>query len=101
MIIIMSRRIKVIDKVGANERHFGGFFGEVIFGRGRHDVTFRDPYGKLCVRSEFDEVLYKDHNIVPIGGYQFAFDKLFNIGLDQEKALLLCSRKHRTNDLKI
>lgn len=97
----MSRRIKVFDKVGANERHFGGFFGEVIFGRGRHDVTFRDPYGKLCVRSEFDEVLYKDHNIVPIGGYQFAFDKLFNIGLDQESTLRVGDLNDEAPQMKI
>ncbi len=83
-----NQLIKIRDRVTAIEAaHVGGFRGEVIFGKGRHDVHYIDPYGRPAVRSEFDVVLDKGRNIVPIGGYQFAFDKLFNIGLDQESTL--------------
>lgn len=76
------------DKVKASEKDgVGGLQGEVIFGTGRHNVYFKDAYGRPAVRSEFDKVLYRDKNIVPIGAYQFTFDKLFNIGLDQETTL--------------
>ena len=48
----MSRRIKIFDQVGASEsRYMGGLYGEVLFGKGRHTVHFRDPFGKDCVRS--------------------------------------------------
>ena len=98
----MSQRIKVFDKVGAREfNHLGGLHGQVIFGRGRHDVTYIDPYGHKSVRSEFDEVFYSDHNIVPIGGYQFAFDKLFNIGLDQESTLRVGDLNDEAPQMKI
>ena len=83
----MSRLIRMKDKVGSNEIGLGGFRGEVIFGTGRHDVEYINPYGRKAVRSEFERVTYMGHNIVPIGGYQFAFDKLFNIGLDEETTL--------------
>ena len=83
-----TRLIKMRDKVIAQENgHIGGLRGQVIFGKGRHQVHYTDPYGRKAVRSEFDKVLYTGPNIVPIGGYQFAFDKLFNIGLDQETTL--------------
>lgn len=87
--MIMSNRfIKMHDNIAASDnRGFGGLRGEVIFGTGRHDVEFKDPYGNYTVRSEFDKILYRDHNIVPIGAYQFAFDKLFNIGLDAVSTL--------------
>ena len=81
-----DRYIKMNDKMSTVD-NIGGLRGEVIFGIGRHDVPFIDAYGKASVRSEFDKILYKAHNIVPIGAYQFAFDKLFNIGLDQESTL--------------
>lgn len=83
----MSRLIRVKDKVGADLGGLGGFRGEVIFGTGRHEVSYTDPYGRKATRSEFENVTYMGHNIVPIGGYQFAFDKLFNIGLDEETTL--------------
>lgn len=77
------------DKIAAADQkeHIGGIRGEVIFGKGRHEVHYIDPYGNPAVRTEFDEVTEVLPNIVPIGGYQFAFDKLFNIGLDQESTL--------------
>ena len=83
-----DRFIKMHDNfMTSDNRQFGGLRGEVIFGTGRHDVIFTDAFGKPAVRSEFDKVIYKAHNIVPIGAYQFAFDKLFNIALDQESTL--------------
>lgn len=64
-----------------------GLRGEVIFGTGRHFVDYTDPFGHKNWRTVFDKVTSRDHNIIPIGGYQYVFDKLFNIGLDQETTL--------------
>ena len=64
-----------------------GLRGEVIFGTGRHDVEYINPFGQKSVRSEFEKVTYRGSNTVTIGGYQFVFDKLFNIGHDQETTL--------------
>lgn len=85
----MGRKlINMRDTIVSKESPFsGGLLGRVIFGRGKHIVPFTDPFGNQSYRTVFDEVLYDDHNIVPIGGYQFAFNKLFNIGLDQETTL--------------
>ena len=80
-------RIKIKDKVGTSERSMAGLRGEIEFGRGRHLVPFIDPFGNTSYRTEFEQTEYIDHNIVVIGGYQYAFDKMFNIGLDQETTL--------------
>lgn len=94
-------RIRIRDKVQARDSHLGGFRGVVSFGRGRHQVEYIDPYGRKAVRSEFDEVYYQEENIVPIGGYQFAFDKLFNIGLDQESTLRVGDLNDEAPQMKI
>ena len=83
----MHKRINAKDKIATRDNRIGGLRGELIFGRGRHVVPFVDPYGNKSYRTEFDEILDVDHNIVVIGGYQYAFDKMFNIGLDQETTL--------------
>jgi len=75
------------DKVHARSTSKPGLQGEMIFGTGLRKIPFIDPYGNESYRTEFEKVLYKAPNIVPIGGYQFAFNKLFNIGLDQESNL--------------
>lgn len=94
-------RIRIRDKVQARDSHLGGFRGVVSFGRGRHQVEYIDPYGRKAVRSEFDEMYYQEENIVPIGGYQFAFDKLFNIGLDQESTLRVGDLNDEAPQMKI
>jgi hypothetical protein len=82
------KRLQMVDKVQASEHGgIGGLRGEVIFGRGKHLVPYVDPFGNKTFITKFDEVYYRDHNIVPIGAYQFVFDKLFNIGLDEETTL--------------
>lgn len=81
----MSHQIKFNERFSTSEQPF--FIGEVIFGKGLHQVEFTDPYGNKSFRSEFEKELYKDHNIVVIGGYQFAFSKLFNIGMDSNSTL--------------
>lgn len=85
----MSKRIlRMRDKVTSQENsHIGGFRGEVIIGTGRHTIEYTDPFGHKNYRSVFDKVISKEPNIVPIGAYQFAFDKLFNIGLDEDTTL--------------
>lgn len=67
--------------------HAGFLRGEIIFGHGRHDVEYIDPFGRKSVRSEFEQTTYIGSNTVTIGGYQYVFDKLFNIGHDQESTL--------------
>lgn len=95
--IIMTR-----DKIGSQEGSImGGLHGEVIFGRGRKQIPFIDPFGKTTYRTEFEEVFDKDDNIVPIGGYQFAFDKLFNIGLDRESTLRVGDLNDEAPQMKI
>lgn len=96
------RRIKLTDKIATiDNKEKGGIRGEVIFGKGRHLVNYIDPYGNPAVRTEFDEVLEVLPNIVPIGGYQFAFDKLFNIGLDQETTLRVGDLNDEAPQMKI
>lgn len=83
----MNRLIRAYDKVAASENAHPGIRGMVIFGRGKHVVPFKDPYGNESYRTVFDEIVSVEPNIVPIGGYQFAFSKLFNIALDQDSTL--------------
>lgn len=97
------KRIITKDRVIAREQRgvLGGIGGEVIFGRGRHIVEYTDPYGRKSYRSEFEEETYRDNNIVTIGGYQFAFDKMFNIGLDQETTLRVGDLNDEAPQMKI
>lgn len=97
----MSRLLKMKDRVSARDSHLGGFRGEVIFGTGKKQIPFIDPYGNPSYRTEFEKVLYKDENIVPIGGYQFAFNKLFNIGLDKESTLRVGDLNDEAPQMKI
>lgn len=86
----MSRRIVTNDNFSLTERqpYYGvGLVGEVIFGSGLHRNHYTDIYGNNGYKLSLDKVEYISHNIIPIGGYQFAFEKLFNIGLDQESNL--------------
>lgn len=96
-----NRLIKMKDKVSTRDNHMGGLRGEVIFGIGKKEIPFIDPYGNKSYRTEFDKVLFKDKNIVPIGGYQFAFNKLFNIGLDKESTLRIGDLNDEAPQMKI
>lgn len=102
MIISMGNKlIRFKDKVGTSELRHGGLVGRVIFGTGKHLVEYTDPFGNKSYRTEFDKELYSDTNIVPIGGYQFAFDKLFNIGLDRETTLRVGDLNDEAPQMKI
>ena len=94
------RRLRLTDRTKTSDR-IGAIRGEIIFGKGLHRVEFIDPYGQKSSRLEFDEVLDKQHNIVTIGGYQFAFDKMFNIGLDQESTLRVGDLNDEAPQMKI
>lgn len=94
-------RIRIKDHVNPTEFGMGGLKGYVIFGKGRHKVEYTDPYGRKAVRTEFEEVDEVLPNIVPIGGYQFAFDKLFNIGLDEESTLRVGDLNDESPQMKI
>lgn len=99
----MGRKlINAYDHVTAHDdKQVGGLRGVVTFGTGRKQVPFVDPYGNKSYRTVFDKVLYEDENIVPIGGYQFAFNKLFNIGLDQESTLRVGDLNDEAPQMKI
>ena len=95
------------SKVNANiYDHFssnsiGGLRGEITFGKGLHQEEFIDPYGNKSYRSKFEKVTGVYHNIVPIGGYQFIFDKMFNIGLDQDSTLRVGNLNDEAPQMKI
>lgn len=96
------RRIKVTDKIIQKDvKHLGGLKGIVILGKGRHEEEYIDPYGRKATRSVFEEITSVEPNIVPIGGYQFVFDKLFNIGLDQETTLRVGDLNDESPQMKI
>lgn len=80
-----ARLIKMNERLTTHD--ISGLRGELIFGTGRHFVDYTDPFGNKTKIAKFDEILSRDHNIIPIGGYQYVFGKLFNIGLDQESTL--------------
>jgi hypothetical protein len=79
----------------------GGLRGEIIFGHGLHQEEFIDPFGKKVFRSKFEEVTGVYHNIIPIGGYQYIFDKMFNIGLDQDTTLRVGNLNDEAPQMKI
>ena len=85
----MSHIIKCYDELATSDsidKQFG-FKGELIFGKGLKQVPYTDPFGNKTYRSEFEKELYRGHNLVVIGGYQFVFSKLFNIAMDTESTL--------------
>lgn len=95
-------RMRMKDKISSNDiSHLGGFRGQVIFGRNKKKIPFIDPFGNKSYRTEFETVEYVDNNIVTIGGYQFAFDKLFNIGLDKETTLRVGDLNDEAPQMKI
>ena len=97
-----NRIIKIKDNIVAHDKSICKFLeGEMIFGRGKKTIPFTDPFGNQSYRTEFDEILYRDKNVVPIGGYQFVFDKLFNIGLDQETTLRVGDLNDEAPQMKI
>ena len=89
----MNKRIKV--------REHSGLVGEMIFGTGRHLVEYTDPFGIKSIRTEFEKISYRSYNVIPIGGYQFVFDKLFNIGIDQESTLRVGHLNDEAPQMKI
>lgn len=98
----MAKRImRIRDKISATGIEAGGFRGEIIFGSGKKEVPFIDPYGNQSFYTDFEKVYYREKNIVPIGGYQFAFNKLFNIGLDQESTLRVGDLNDEAPQMKI
>lgn len=69
-------------KISGDSRQVFGLRGELIGGRGRRVEEFIDPFGNRSWRTTFDEVLFHETNMVPIGAYSFIFSKLFNIAMD-------------------
>lgn len=102
LVIPKKKLIRLKDGLHQNEKSsLSGLRGEVIFGKGLIKIPFIDPYGKMSYRTEFKKVDAVLPNIVPIGGYQFAFSKLFNIGLDQESTLRVGDLNDEAPQMKI
>ena len=78
-----------------------GLRGHVQFGTGLKHTPFKDANGNNSYRSEFEKVLYEDHNIIPITGYQFVFSKLFNIAPDTETTLRIGDLNDEAPQMKI
>lgn len=98
----MNRNNRIcINEVMSTADSICGLKGKVIFGTGRHTVPYTDPFGNTTYITEFDKILYEGFNIVPIGGYQFTFSKLFNIGLDQESTLRVGDLNDEAPQMKI
>lgn len=97
------KRINMFDKIRTADQKMNNPFlsGVIIFGKGKRLIPFIDPFGNKTYRTEFEEVIDVVHNIVPIGGYQFAFSKLFNIGLDQETTLRVGDLNDEAPQMKI
>ena len=97
-----KHQIRVSDSVGTEDSIAkGGLRGEVIFGKGLKQIPYTDPYGNKVFRSKFEEELYRNNNIVPIGGYQFVFSKLFNIAPDTESTLRIGDLNDESPQMKI
>lgn len=98
----MSNKVMNInEKLKLHDSNGFGLHGEVIFGRGLHQVEYTDPYGNHATRSEFDQVEYKAHNIIPIGSYQWVFSKMFNIAFDTESTLRVGDLNGEAPQMKI
>jgi len=98
----MNREYKIRIKDRYSNREIPhGLRGEVIFGKGRIQEEYTDPYGNKSYITKFKEELYRGENIVLIGGYQFCFNKLFNIGLDQESTLRVGDLNDEAPQMKI
>lgn len=82
-------------------KEHSGLRGEVIFGTGKHTVEYINPFGVKSFRTEFEKILYRNSNIIPIGGYQFVFDKMFNLGIDQESTLRVGHLNDEAPQMKI
>lgn len=78
-----------------------GLIGDVTFGTGKELVEYTDPFGKPSYYTKFKKILYRDKNIIPIGGYQFVFSKLFNISLDSETTLRVGDLNDEAPQMKI
>lgn len=94
-------QLRIHDNIAAQDKLVGGLRGEVLFGRGLKQVPYTDPFGNKTYRSEFEEMLYKGENIVPIVGYQFVFSKLFNIAPDTETTLRIGDLNDEAPQMKI
>lgn len=82
----MNHVIKYNDKFAMNENSRGGFLGRVIIGKGLYQKKVNGPFGPVYT-SALKEVYADETNVMVIGGYQFALDKLLNIGLDDQSTL--------------
>jgi hypothetical protein len=81
--------------------HFGGFRGVVIEGKGKHQKEIITPNGQKSFITVFDEITDVRENIIPIGGYQYVFDKLFNIPIDQNSTLRVGNLNDEAPQMKI
>lgn len=89
------------EQVRRNNKESISLHGKVIFGKGRYLEEITDAFGNKTYKTKFEEILYQSENIIPIGGYQFIFNKLFNIGLDKETTLRVGDLNDEAPQMKI
>jgi len=79
----LNRGFVIKDRLGVAEQQtlHGGLRGEIIIGKNRFLKEVDGPYGKSWC-TDFEEVLMREENIVPIGSYNWIFSKLFSIAMN-------------------
>lgn len=82
----MNHVINANDRFSMRDSLHGGLRGRVIIGKGLYQKKVDGPFGPMYT-SALKEVISDEDNVVTIGGYQFALDKLLNIGLDDQSTL--------------
>ena len=86
----MNHVINTNDKMVMNDKFMGGFRGRVIIGRGKnlYRKQVNGPFGPQWTFAFRDNnIIADEENVMTIGGYQYAFDKMFNIALDDQTTL--------------
>lgn len=94
--------------VGHFDDHFGmkdtvgaGLRGELIIGVNRIIEEYINPFGQKSYRTKFGETLWRGKNQVLIGGYQYVFNKLFNIRPDTNSTLVVGNLNYEAPQMKI
>lgn len=78
-----------------------GFRGEFIVGKNKRIVEYIDPYGNKSYRTKFGEILFKQKNIVVIGGYDWLFSKMFNLTMGEHSTLRVGDLNFEAPQMKI
>ena len=79
----------------------GGLIGELTIGEDPYQVEYTDPYGRPSYYTRFRKILDRKKNTFLIGGYQWVFGKMFNIGVDTNTTLRVGDLNDEAPQMKI